>query len=609
MDSEASSDTILIVDDAPLNLHTLMQVLTLHNYKVRTANSGLQALESARQEPPALILLDVMMPDMDGYATCAQLKADPTTRDIPIIFLSAANTIQDKVAAFKAGGVDYITKPFQPEEVLARIATHLGLREIQRQLQAQNTRLEREVAERQRTEAQIQILRELDMAILGVSAPESIAAITATRLRQAVDCQRVTVLECCDSATLKVLAIEAVENSSSHFAIDEQTASTIIEQLSRYQHIPNLNTVAVRSPMQRKLYANGTRAYLSVPLPFQNQIIGALILESERPHAFTAEHSRFAIQVAMTLAIGIHQARISLNLQQEIVERKQAQAKLQTYTQELEGSNAELDAFAHTVAHDLRNPLTAIIGYAYLIEKQAIKQSPEKIVESAQQIVRGGHKMSDIINELLLLASVRKLESIPRQELDMGVIVNEVRARLERMIADTGATLIMPERWPVAVGYAPWIEEVWANYLGNALKYGGSPPRVELGWEMVKVRAPQEEVETAHSPAGIDNRGDDTWIRISPFRQMFVQFWAQDNGPGLTPEQQAQLFTQFTRLHQAHAGGHGLGLSIVRRIVTRLGGTVGVESAPGQGSRFYFTLPTDHEHTRNPTQQHIGTEV
>jgi signal transduction histidine kinase/DNA-binding response OmpR family regulator len=591
MDTETNLATILIVDDTPVNLHTLMQVLTMRNYRVRAANSGLQALELARQEPPSLILLDVMMPEMDGYETCAQLKADPKTCDIPIIFLSAANTLQDKVSAFKAGGVDYITKPFQSGEVLARIATHLRLHEVQQQLQAQNSRLEREIAERQRTEAQIQLLRELDMAILGASSPESIAGITATRLRQAVDCQRVTVLEYGDNATLQVLAIETMGNLSTRSGIDEQITSTTIEQFSRYHHIPNLTTATARSPLQKALYANGTRAYLSIPLPFQNHIIGALILESEHPHAFTAEHSRFAIQVAMTLAIGIHQARISLNLQQEIAERKQAQAKLQAYTQELEGSNAELDAFAHTVAHDLRNPLTAMIGYAYLIEKQALRQSPEKIIESAQQITRGGHKMSEIINELLLLASVRKLESIPRAELEMGIIVNEARARLEQMIADTGATLILPKRWPTAVGYAPWIEEVWANYLGNALKYGGSPPQVELGWETEKVTIPQQEATTEHSPAGIDDQGYETWIRTSPFRQMFVRFWVQDNGPGLTPEEQAQLFTQFTRLHQTRAEGHGLGLSIVQRIITRLGGTVGVESTPGQGSRFYFTLP------------------
>jgi signal transduction histidine kinase/CheY-like chemotaxis protein len=599
MDIEADPHTILIVDDAPQNLHTLMQVLSLRNYKVRAASSGLQALELARQQAPSLILLDVMMPEMDGYATCAHLKADPTTRDVPIIFLSAANTTQDKVAAFKAGGVDYITKPFQAAEVLARIATHLELHEMQQQLQAQNLQLEQEIGERQRAEVQIQLLRELDTAILGAPSPESIAGITATRLRQVVNCQRVTVLEFRDDATLQILAIEAVGNLSVRFGIEEQATPTVIDQLSRFQNVPDLATVAVRSPIQRILYANGTGAYLSIPLPFQNEIIGVLLLESEHPHAFTDEHTRFAIQVAMTLAIGIHQARTSVNLQQEIIERKEAQAKLQTYTQELEASNAELDAFAHTVAHDLKTPLTAMMGYAYLIEKQVVKQPSEKVIESAQRITHGGQKMSDIINGLLLLASVRKLESIPRKELEMGVIVNEARARLGQMIVDTGATLILPKRWPATVGYAPWVEEVWVNYLSNALKYGGSPPRIELGWEMEKVRLPQQEAKNEHPPSDLKDREDSTWILTSPFRQMFTRFWVQDNGPGLTPEQQAQLFAHFTRLHQVDTHGYGFGLSIVQRIITRLGGTVGVESTPGQGSRFYFTLPAAPSGSKN----------
>jgi signal transduction histidine kinase len=116
----------------------------------------------------------------------------------------------------------------------------------------------------------------------------------------------------------------------------------------------------------------------------------------------------------------------------------------------------------------------------------------------------------------------------------------------------------MPDAWPVAFGHGPWIEEVWANYLSNAMKYGGKPPRLELGAETI---------------------GDN------------VRFWVADNGPGLTPEQQARLFTPFTRLHQVRATGQGLGLSIVRRIMEKLGGRAWVESRPGEGSTFYFTLP------------------
>jgi signal transduction histidine kinase len=127
------------------------------------------------------------------------------------------------------------------------------------------------------------------------------------------------------------------------------------------------------------------------------------------------------------------------------------------------------------------------------------------------------------------------------------------------LIEDHRAEIILPERWPVAVGYGPWVEEIWVNYLSNAIKYGGRPPQVEIG-------------------ATIEKEG---WVR----------YWVRDNGEGLSSAEQARLFTPFERLHQASVEGHGLGLSVVRRIMEKLGGRVGVESEEGEGSTFYFTLP------------------
>jgi len=137
---------ILIVDDKPANLRLLAQVLTEHGYQVRAMTSGARALESALATPPDLILLDVRMPEMDGFAVCAALKAQAQTRDIPIIFISALDSVDDKIAAFRLGGVDYVTKPFQPDEVLARTETHLALRGLQRRLQESNRRYQRELA-------------------------------------------------------------------------------------------------------------------------------------------------------------------------------------------------------------------------------------------------------------------------------------------------------------------------------------------------------------------------------------------------------------------------------------------------------------------------------
>lgn len=125
--SEQTAGSIVIVDDNPTNLRVLSAMLEQAGYKVRPALSGELALRSVAASPPDLILLDIRMPVMDGYETCRQLKANEATRAIPVIFISALSEIEDKLTAFQAGGIDYVTKPFQSEEVLARVRTHLQL--------------------------------------------------------------------------------------------------------------------------------------------------------------------------------------------------------------------------------------------------------------------------------------------------------------------------------------------------------------------------------------------------------------------------------------------------------------------------------------------------
>jgi sigma-B regulation protein RsbU (phosphoserine phosphatase) len=139
-------DDILIVDDTPANLRLLSQMLTQRGHHVRAVTSGPRALASARMSLPNLILLDIKMPEMNGYEVCERLKADAQTRDVPVIFISALDELQDKVRAFAVGGVDYITKPFQVEEVIARVETHLTLRRLQQQLESANQKMARELA-------------------------------------------------------------------------------------------------------------------------------------------------------------------------------------------------------------------------------------------------------------------------------------------------------------------------------------------------------------------------------------------------------------------------------------------------------------------------------
>lgn len=370
MSDTAQNNTILLVDDLPANISVLFDFLTENGFKVLVAQDGVRALKKAELVKPELILLDVMMPGIDGFETCTRLKANAKTADIPVIFMTALTDTVDKVHGFTVGAADYITKPIQQEEVLARVKTHLKIHRLQRQLQDR--------------------------------------------------------------------------------------------------------------------------------------------------------------------------------------------------TEELERRNAEVDAFARTVAHDLKNPLNVIINYSEMAlenyqSEVDIQAESHKLLTTISQTCR---KMNNIINALLLLAGVAKSNKVPLEPIiHMQELVDQVlNERLNYAITESQAVIRFPETWNAVTSYAPWVEEVWGNYLSNALKYGGTPPCIEIG-------------------SDLQNNGQ-------------IRFWVRDNGNGISPEAQTQLFIPFSRLSsEREVDGHGLGLSIVQQIIEKLGGNVGVESQVGQGCCFYFTLP------------------
>ncbi|MDM8518826.1 hybrid sensor histidine kinase/response regulator [Anaerolineales bacterium HSG6] len=364
---------LMIIVNPNSRLDILYDYLRGFGYDVTTAMNGNVALEMVKETLPDVILLEVSLPGLDGFDVCRELKARPATQNIPVMFMTSSNNPVDKVRAFTLGAIDYITKPIQSEEILARLKTHLTLQNLKSTLEEQNKRLQAEIIEREK----------------------------------------------------------------------------LIE---------------------------------------------------------------------------------------------------------------ELDTFAHTVAHDLKNPLGVTISYAQFLSKYGDQLTPDQLTKYTDIIMKNGHKMTSIIDELLLLASARQ-EEVELRPLNMGHIANEAQDRLLYIIEEAEAEIIVPESWPTSIGYGPWVEEVWANYISNAIKYGGSPPRVELS-------------------ALVKDNG-------------MIQFRVWDNGQGLSAEQQSKLFTPFTRLERKKVDGHGLGLSIVQRIIEKLGGNVGVTSPniPGQGSIFYFTLP------------------
>lgn len=243
------------------------------------------------------------------------------------------------------------------------------------------------------------------------------------------------------------------------------------------------------------------------------------------------------------------------------IERHRLLLEIKSRAEELESQNLALNDFAHTLAHQIQGLLSQMVGYASLVDSHYQEQLSVPAKQAVDQIMQSGYKMNNVITELLFLASMRS-EEIQVSELDNRRILAEVMKRLRYQIRETQAEINLPDSWPVAMGYAPWIEEVWLNYMSNGLKYGGSeatPPILQLG-------ATREE-------------------------NGMIRFWLADNGPGISEIDQKRLFRPHTRVTSKKIRGEGLGLSICWRIVNKCGGKVGVDSKEGAGSCFWFTLP------------------
>lgn len=293
------------------------------------------------------------------------------------------------------------------------------------------------------------------------------------------------------------------------------------------------------------------RSVLSLPLRIKHQVIGVLQALDTTVERFTTADLTLLEPLAATAAMAVENARLYRRAQEDMIKLRQLNSQLQT-------RNEELDAFAHTVAHQLKNSSSLVTTFGNILK--AGGELPETMQPYLDSIIQSGHKMNNVITELQLLAGIR-LGHVEFNPLDMAEIVAEARQRLLYIIEEHQAQIITPDTWPIAWGYGPWVEEVWVNYIGNAVKYGGEPPQVELG---ATIQADQ-----------------------------FVRFWVRDNGPGIPPEQQPHIFKPFTRHDQIKIEGHGLGLAIVRHIVEKLGGQVGLEhnTNSDRGCIFTFTLP------------------
>ncbi len=292
-------------------------------------------------------------------------------------------------------------------------------------------------------------------------------------------------------------------------------------------------------------------AYTSVvviPLEveFNDQLVGTVQFASMRPNAYAADDTRIAVFLALQLATALANAERVETLEQQVAG--------------LDERNRELDAYGYTIAHDLKAPLNLIYGYTNLLELVSGDAASDQMLDYIGRINDGVVMMTRMIDQLLLLARLSDQNEVLEAVEVMPVLVQAIE-RFQTAIEDRRIQIDIMEHLPNVCGHAAWLEEVFANLIGNAIQYMGAHNERPC----IRVRA-----RTVGS---------------------HVRYEIRDNGIGIAPVDQERLFTRFTRLDNLHTGGDGLGLTIVQRIITRLNGSVGVESAAGTGSTFWFTLP------------------
>ena len=358
---KAKQGNILIVDDIPDILSVLTWILAPKGYLVRPAINGQTALKAISKELPDLILLDIMLPDLDGYELCRQLKADERTREIPVVFISARDADMDKVKAFAVGGIDYITKPFQAGEVLARVETHLALRNSQKHLQEKNRQLQRELNERtqaeealERSNYELWLLNQVGQLFSSSLELEHVLETALGEIQRLLDAFS-TSFWLIAPETDELVCMQAkgpgsdgllhwrlpVGQGITGWAVKHNESVLVSDTWADERHFKDVDRqtgVTVRSQ-------------ISIPLRVKGNVIGVLNLVDPRVGHFTKANLVFLEPIATAVAIAIENARLYTMAQQEIAERKQAEEALKESVAQIERVKKEWESTADSLSY------------------------------------------------------------------------------------------------------------------------------------------------------------------------------------------------------------------------------------------------------------------
>jgi len=536
---DVSQSTILVVEDDPDIRHRLASALRGQGYIVKTVEDSSDALLYVQSHPPDLILLDISMPQISGYEVCRILKADTMTEDIPIIFTSTHDDIQEKLNAFESGGADYIVvKSPQFAEAFARVHLHLRLRHLQIHLAQKNHELSQSIFDR------IGMLKDLQRTNLLLSAQ-------------------------------KEAVIDGI------FAVDEQgRIASFNRHFCKMWDIPHdlfigdgiepefhnglpLGTFFTKSDLPTVLINLLESTYDNPDLARQGEIVYGDRLFDYYTSPVNSEQNKF---------FGL------IWCFRDITAKKQADLRQSQLMEDLRKTKEEAveavrtkSAFLAMMSHEIRTPINGVIGMTQLLSGTDLNPEQDKFVRTIQV---SGEMLLSVINDILDFSKIEsgklELENAP---LDVRALVRDIydvqlaKAKEKNLKFEVIMQSLVP---PFIVGDITRLRQILLNIVSNALKF------TDTGSVRIGVRLASDQVTT-------DN---------SSFQLLFS---VTDTGIGITNEQMLRLFQPFSQATASTSrkyGGTGLGLVICKNLVETMGGKIQVESKTNQGSVFSFTVTT-----------------
>lgn len=611
------NQVILIVDDKQANLVALEALLGEPGRTILNAQTGEQALTIILNEPIDLIILDVQMPEMDGFEVAQILKSNKRTRDIPIIFASAEKTEHTaQMQGYQEGAVDYLSKPLNPDIAKAKVTVLLKVQAQKKELIEKNASLENASLLINNSADIIGIIDsatfkidEMNQAfnlILGYSEEETRETplsfflsdedrimIQELALRDQERMSFETRIYCKDRSikwlqwrlvsrfgkwfvnARDVTEIKQVEKVRNYLATVVKQSGDAIYIHDQEGRIISWNKGAEQIYGFSEEQALNMQVWNIVPSYSVAETERAIlqVLGGERIHDFqtkriTREGKVIDVQFAASLIVDADSEKKSVAVtERDVTERKIAEERIHKLNADLEENieqlrvmNKDLESFSYSISHDLRAPLRSINGFANILSSDyaaLLDEEGQKLLSSVQ---RNASRMGILIDELLAFSKLGR-KAIEKSRVDMNGMVRQILTEFDPAARKKAQLLV--HDLPAAQADKILIGQVWTNLISNAFKYSSKidMPAIEIG----AVETPDE-----------------------------IQYFVRDNGAGFNMAYASKLFGVFQRLHRPEEfEGTGVGLAIVHRVVSKHGGKVWAEGAPREGAVFRFTLPKE----------------